>query len=104
MERNLEKELEMLKKSIRYGSKLCVYDVDFSIVEADDDYARLVGLDAEEKDSLSGMKVRECIHPKDVSRIVEEVYGFEKESGEYECTYRLKVKDGNYIWVRDTEA
>lgn len=102
MERNLEKELEMLKKSIRYGSKLCVYDVDFSIVEADDDYARLVGLDAEEKDSLSGMKVRECIHPKDVSRIVEEVYGFEKESGEYECTYRLKVKDGNYIWVRDT--
>lgn len=102
MEKNLEKELEMLKKSIRYGSKLCVYDRDFSIVEADDDYAELVGLKAEEKHSLEGMKMRECVHPEDISRIVEEVYGFEKKSEEYECRYRLKVKDGNYIWVRDT--
>ncbi|MCM1245889.1 MAG: PAS domain S-box protein [Roseburia sp.] len=102
MEKDLERELEMLKKSIRYGSKLCIYDVDFSIVEADDDYAELVGLEAREKDSLAGMKVRDCIHPEDVSRIAEEVYGFEEKSGEYECRYRLKVKDGNYIWVRDT--
>lgn len=102
MKKNVERELEMLKKSIRYGSKLCVYDVDFSIVEVDDGYAELVGLGAAEKDSLTGKKVGECIHPKDVSRVVQEVYGFEKKSGEYECKYRLKVKDGNYIWVKDT--
>nr|MBP3599357.1 PAS domain-containing protein [Eubacterium sp.] len=101
MQKNYEETLHALQKTIRYGSKLCVYDVEFSIMEVDDEYACLVGLEPEEKSVLSGMTMRDVIHPADLERITREVYGFTANGEKYDCKYRLKVHDGSYIWVRD---
>ncbi len=101
MRKNDEKTLEVLDKTIRYGSKVCVYDGEFSITEVDDRYAALVGLEPEEKNLLRGKTMRDCIHPADLERITREVYGFTESGKEYDCKYRLQVQEGSYIWVRD---
>lgn len=101
MEEIQKKKIDMLRENIQIGSKLCAYELDFSIVEADEEYAAIVGLAKEEKDALVGRTMKECIHPDDVPRIAEEVYGLEKKEGKYECQYRLKTKEGKYRWVKD---
>ncbi len=101
MQKNNEEILQALQKTIRYGNKVCVYDAGFSIVDVDDEYGAMVGLEPEERNLLIGKTMRDCIHPGDLERIMREVYGFIKSGKEYNCKYRLKVQDGSYIWVRD---
>lgn len=101
MENESQKKLEMLGKTFRYGSKICLNDVDFEIVSVDDDYARMVGIPPEQKELLEGQTARERICSRDVQRVASELYGFEDTDQEYECKYRLKTADGDYIWVRD---
>ena len=101
MEKENQRKLDMLKKTIRFGSKICNYDVDFQIISVDDDFARLIGMAPEQKHLMVGQTARECVHPYDVSRITTEVYGFENKGTEYECQYRLKTVEGDYIWVKD---
>lgn len=99
MKRNMERELEILGKNIRYGNKRCQYDLEFAIVEVDDRYAALVGYAPEEKEELTGKSIRDAIHPGDVERIAREVIKSPKLA--YDCMYRLRTKSGSYIWVRD---
>lgn len=101
MENENQRKLDMLRKTIRFGTKICNYDVDFQIISVDDDFARLIGLTPEQKHLMVGQTARECVHPHDVSRITTEVYGFENKGTEYECQYRLKTAEGDYIWVKD---
>ncbi len=101
MKKSVERTLEILKKSMHYGTKVCVYDVEFSIVEVDDEYAALVGLEPEEKNLLVGKTMRDCIHPADLERITREVYDFAENNKKYDCKYRLQMQDGSYKWVRD---
>ncbi len=93
------KEIPRIRRSVRYGNKLCVFDRSFAIVDVDDDYLRLIGYSPEEKDKLLGTLIHHNIYSEDVDRIASEVM----QSGEdtYDCKYRLKTKSGRYMWVRD---
>lgn len=101
MEKDNERALEILGRSVRFGTKLCCYDRDFTVLDVDDNYAELIGISPVEKNSLIGKTVRDCIYPQDVSHVARQVHGFEKTSREYECKYRLMTQEGNYIWVKD---
>lgn len=104
MEDERKKQEEILKvigRAIRYGSKVCACDRDFSILDVDDGYAQMVGIESEERDVLIGTTMRDGIYPGDVARVAQEVSGFAERKMEYDCKYRLKVWDGSYIWVRD---
>lgn len=102
MEIDQQRTLEVLGNCIRYGNKLCNYNADFTIIEADEGYAELVGLTPEEKDTLVGMAVKDSIHPGDMIRVAKEVFDYVKEHREYECKYRLKIRNGDYVWVKDS--
>lgn len=102
MDTHDKKKLEILGKMIHYGCRICVYNIDFEVLEVDDDYARMLRIPVEDKDCLLGKTMGERIYPEDVPRIAQEVYGFEKKANEYECKYRMKTGDGDYIWVKDT--
>lgn len=101
MERNCGKVLEILEQSVRFGTKLCCYDRDFTLLEIDDFFARLIGISPEEKNKLIGRALRDYMYPDDMYRVAREVHGFGENKQKYECTYRLKTQAGNYIWVRD---
>ena len=48
---------------------------------------------------------RELIHPSDLAIFDNEINTYIKsESERYKCEYRLRKKDGNYIWVSDVGA
>lgn len=96
-----KRKLEILGRTLQYGCRLCVYNIDFEVLEVDDDYARMLRVPVEEKNCLLGRTIAERIYPEDVPRISREVYGFEKNGKKYECKYRMKTWDGDYIWVKD---
>lgn len=96
-----KRKLEILGRTLQYGCRLCVYNIDFEVLEVDDDYARMLRVPVEEKNCLLGRTIAERIYPEDVPRISREVYGFEKNGNKYECKYRMKTWDGDYIWVKD---
>ena len=49
---------------------------------------------------ISGM-VSNCMHPEDQHMVEESVAVQLAEKGEYTVEYRMKKKDGSYIWVHD---
>ncbi len=96
-----KRKLEILGRTLQYGCRLCVYNIDFEVLEVDDDYARMLRVPVEEKNCLLGRTIAERIYPEDVPRISREIYGFGKNGNNYECKYRMKTWDGDYIWVKD---
>ncbi len=98
---NSERSLNLLGKGIKYGSKVCIYDMEFSIIEVDDGYAEIVGVLPEQKEEMIGLTMPDCIHPDDAEKVAQELYGYEDKPEKYDCKYRLKKKEGEYIWVRD---
>lgn len=93
--------LELLGSSISFGSKLCTNDKGYQIEEIDDNYARLIGIPEEQKNSMIGKTMADCIHPDDLESIVKKVHHSERTGEISECIYRLRTENGNYIWVRD---
>ena len=49
---------------------------------------------------IGGM-ITNCMHPEDRERVDSEVAGQIAVSGEYVTEYRMKKRDGSYIWVHD---
>lgn len=47
-------------------------------------------------------KITNCMHPDDRERVNQEVNNKLASSDEYVVEYRMKKKDGSYIWVHDT--
>lgn len=45
--------------------------------------------------------ITNCMHPDDRKSIKREIDKQLKENNEYEVEYRMKKKDGSYIWVHD---
>ncbi len=45
--------------------------------------------------------ITNCMHPEDRERVDSEVAGQIAVSGEYVTEYRMKKRDGSYIWVHD---
>ncbi len=54
-----KKKLEILGRTIQCGCRLCVYNIDFEVLEVDDDYARMLRIPVEEKDCLLGKTMEE---------------------------------------------
>lgn len=54
MDTHDKKKLEILGKMIHYGCRICVYNIDFEVLEVDDDYARMLRIPVEDKDCLLG--------------------------------------------------
>ena len=50
--------------------------------------------------NIAGM-ISNCFHPDDRNRVESEVFRQLEEAGEYRIEYRMKKKDGSYIWVHD---
>ena len=62
----------------------------------------LLGYGSEEEfvKAIDGLIVN-CVHPDDVDAVDESVYQQLTRSGEYTVEYRMRKKDGSYIWVHD---
>lgn len=62
-----------------------------------------LGYDSEAEfiSDIGGM-ITQCMHPDDRERVDHEVDVQIEEKGEYVVEYRMKKKDGTYIWVHDT--
>lgn len=58
---------------------------------------------ADEADFFSDIDglISHCIHPDDREEVDQSVYAQLKEGDEYAVDYRMKKKDGSYIWVHD---
>ena len=57
--------------------------------------------EAEFVEDIDG-KVSNCMHPEDREETEREILRQIEENGEYVVEYRMKRKDGSYIWVHDT--
>ena len=57
----------------------------------------------DEKDFIDDIKglISNCMHPDDRKSVDESVAGQLKAGSEYVVEYRMKKKDGSYIWVHD---
>ncbi len=61
-----------------------------------------LGYESEEEfvEDIGGL-VSNCMHPGDRRRVDEEVESQIRENDRYVVEYRMKKKDGSYIWVHD---
>ncbi|NCC44377.1 MAG: PAS domain S-box protein, partial [Clostridia bacterium] len=61
-----------------------------------------LGYDSEQEfvDDIQGM-IDNCMHPDNRAEVGREVERQIIESGEYQVEYRMRKKDGSYIWVHD---
>jgi len=67
-----------------------------------DKYAQILGYKLEEMDDISYKKWEQITHPDDL-KISNEMHEkhFRGEVEYYDCEYRMKHKDGHWVWVHD---
>lgn len=59
---------------------------------------KLTGFDAS---SLIGIELNSLVHGLNLRKVKETIDGTD-DGGQYLCEYRISVKDGRHVWVRDT--
>ena len=93
--------MQALKKSMVFGTKICKKTWTYEITALDDAYAAMLGIPETQKDEMIGVGMSEIIHPNDFERVVKETLLMIQGSGKYDCKYRMKNAEGEYHWVRD---
>ena len=101
---DLKKSEERMQLSLR-GTKAAIWDWDLSSgeIKTNERWAEMLGYTLDEIEPITEKSWNELLHPDDI----EETYLNLKDHLEggkdlYEASFRLKHKDGSWIWVMDS--
>lgn len=93
--------LDILGKSIPGGMMGGYLEQDFPLYYVNDFMLEYLGYTYDEFVAATCGKVINCMHPDDQKRIERLVEKAFSQGMDYEVQYRMKKKDGTYIWVND---
>ena len=101
MTKDYKWERERLSRFCTWCEIVFRYDkeADFPFVEVDDGFCQMLGYEREELMESCHERIRYLIYPPDFQRIEQDVLQQLEEEGEYACSYRLRKKNGEQIWV-----
>lgn len=93
---------ELLNDSLAGGMMGGYIKKDFPFYFINRQMLEYLGYEEEEEfvENINGM-ISNCFHPDDRSRVESEVFRQLEETGEYMIEYRIKKRDGSYIWIHD---
>lgn len=102
LERQLgAKALDILGRSIPGGMMGGYLEPDFPLYYVNDFMLSYLGYTYEEFVAAIDGKVINCMHPDDRARVDALVEAAFAQDLDYEVQYRIRKKDGSYIWVND---
>ena len=104
IELGYESELyhDMLSESVNAGILGCYNEDDFELYVVDDNFSRMLGY-SNKKELLIDMnnQITSIIYPEDLPRFEEELQKHTEPGDKYSLTYRIRKKNGRFIWVKD---
>lgn len=102
MENVMKQRQELLDASLAGGMMGGYIEPEFPFYFINRRMLDYLGYENEEEfvTDIDGM-ISNCMHPEDRNRVDEEVGDQIRLKGEYSVEYRMKRKDGTYIWVHD---
>lgn len=93
--------LDILGKSIAGGMLGSYLEPGFPLYFVNDFMLSYLGYTYEEFTASTQGKDINCMHPDDRQRVSAQVWKALGEGRDYELRYRMRKKDGSYIWVND---
>ncbi len=97
-------ENELTKEFIINAANIATWDwhIDKGQIDYNDQWASLIGFGQKELGSKKGLW-QSLLHPDDKARVLRVLdEHLELKSEQYDAIYRLKHKDGHYVWVHDS--
>lgn len=93
---------DILSEGVNAGILGCFNEPDFPLYVIDDKFVRMLGY-SNKKELLLDMnnKVSNIIYHEDLQRVTEEFKKYAEVGEKYESTYRVKKKNGRYIWIKE---
>ncbi len=104
IELGYESELyrDMLSESVNAGILGCYNDEGFELYVIDDNFSRMLGY-SNKKELLIDMnnQITNIIYRDDIPYVEEELKKHTEPGEKYELTYRVRKKNGRFIWIKD---
>lgn len=102
MENIARQRQELINDSLLGGMMGGYIEEGFPFYFINQQMLRYLGYESEEQfvSDIGGM-ISNCMHPQDREMVDGSVAGQLEEKGEYVVEYRMKKRDGSYIWVHD---
>jgi len=93
---------DILSEGVNAGILGSFNEPDFPLYVVDDNFVRMLGY-ANKKEILIDInnKVANLIYPDDLPRVTEEFKKFQKPGEKYTSLYRVRKKNGRYIWIKE---
>ena len=93
---------DILSEGVNAGILGCFNEEDSQIFVIDDNFVRLLGY-LNKKELLLDInnKVENLVYREDLPRVMEKLKSFTKIGDKYELTYRVRKKNGRFIWIKD---
>ena len=93
---------DILSEDVNAGILGCFNEDDSPIYVIDDNFVRLLGY-LNKKELLLDInnKVSNLVYREDLPRLQEKLKNFTQVGDKYELTYRLRKKNGRFIWIKD---
>lgn len=93
---------DILSEGVNAGILGSFNEPDFPLYVVDDKFVRMLGY-SNKKELLLDMnnKVSNIIYHEDLPRVVEEFKQYTEVGDKYETTYRVKKKNGRYMWIKE---
>ena len=105
IELGYESELyhDMLSESVNAGILGCFNEDGFPLYVVDDNFVKILGY-ANKKELLLDMNndITNIVYRDDLSRVEEYLKSCTEPGEKYELTYRVRKKNGRFIWIKDT--
>lgn len=93
--------VELMKKMLPGGAMGGYAEPGFPLYFINDGLLKWLGYTYDEFIEENGQEMVNTIHPDDRARVEAVILECLEKSGEYMVEYRIRKKDGAYIWVRD---
>lgn len=104
IELGYESELyrDMLSESVNAGILGCYNDEGFELYVIDDNFSRMLGY-SNKKELLIDMnnQITNIIYRDDIPYVEEKLKKYTEPGEKYELTYRVRKKNGRFIWIKD---
>ena len=93
---------DILSEGVNAGILGCFNEEDSQIFVIDDNFVRLLGY-LNKKELLLDInnKVENLVYREDMPRVMEKIKSLTKIGDKYELTYRVRKKNGRFIWIKD---
>lgn len=95
-------QLNSVRSILQFGVFTCKCDEDFTIITIDEHFSEMFGYTKKELMEICHGKAGELIYAEDYKDTVASIFEQCDKTGEYSCQYRVRKRDGTFIWVWDT--